>query len=156
MTNWDRTHPAELKVIKDRWQNSPNGQVFRKNYRDENKDHTQGEQLRARLKLRASVLLKYAQGNHPGCINCGVSELAVLTLDHINCNGSKERNGMGGGEYYRKLLKEPIDPTLRILCFNCNWKHVMYGSNFMSFNCEFPVEYYQDILNGEKNGNTQP
>ncbi len=56
------------------------------------------------------------------CKCCGESKLAFLTIDHINNDGGQKRreSGMVGGRFYKHLLKSPVDPTLQVLCWNCN------------------------------------
>jgi hypothetical protein len=56
------------------------------------------------------------------CVCCGESKLAFLTLDHIHNDGGKRRKSGEalGTRFYKRLLKVPVDPTLQVLCWNCN------------------------------------
>jgi hypothetical protein len=62
------------------------------------------------------------------CVACGEIDYDVLTIDHINNDGSKERSRtgkvrLGGSTLYRKLRKLgfPRD-RYQLLCCNCNWR----------------------------------
>lgn len=55
------------------------------------------------------------------CYCCGETRIAFLTIDHINNDGHVRKKVEGaGGQFYRRLLKAPVDPTLRASCYNCN------------------------------------
>ncbi|KKN08420.1 hypothetical protein LCGC14_1056890 [marine sediment metagenome] len=58
------------------------------------------------------------------CACCGETEIAFLTLDHVNGDGNKRRElkGITGVRFYRILRQQgyPTDPPLQVLCFNCN------------------------------------
>jgi hypothetical protein len=65
------------------------------------------------------------------CVACGVTELAVLTLDHVNNDGAEERrNGTRGFSWYGKLLKEGLRDDLQVLCANCQSRKRNYGGDF--------------------------
>ena len=64
------------------------------------------------------------------CKCCGESNVAFLSIDHINNDGgSKRRSGehKGGGAFYKKLRRAPVDPTLQVLCYNCNFGRRVTG-----------------------------
>ena len=56
------------------------------------------------------------------CFCCGEDRVAFLTLDHTDDDGAGRRKSGegGGGQLYKRLLKAPLDPTLRVACYNCN------------------------------------
>ncbi len=61
----------------------------------------------------------------PKCARCGIEDPDVLTIDHINNNGSEERkqNGLIGGlSSYLYLKRNNYPPGFQVLCFNCNYK----------------------------------
>lgn len=74
-------------------------------------------------KAKADVISKYTQGamccQHPGC---GEARIECLTVEHVNQDGAARRRNKEwrGSGVYRKLLKNPIDPTIHILCGSCN------------------------------------
>lgn len=61
------------------------------------------------------------------CSICGVNDMDILTIDHIDQNGSehkKENNyvGKGSNGFYRWLRRNGFPEGFRTLCFNCNIK----------------------------------
>lgn len=57
------------------------------------------------------------------CECCGETHIAFLTIDHINHDGQELRNTgkqTGGGSFYKRLRRQPRDPSLQVMCFNCN------------------------------------
>lgn len=59
------------------------------------------------------------------CSICGIDDFDVLTVDHINCGGTKHRKSFknyDGQAIYRWLIKNDFPEGFRILCRNCNWK----------------------------------
>ena len=74
-----------------------------------------------------------------GVCPCGESDIACLTIDHINDDGATERKKMGyrnksgGGEPMYRWLRRfgfPRD-KYQLLCFNCQWKKKAYGPGFL-------------------------
>ncbi len=64
------------------------------------------------------------------CACCGETELAFLTIDHIDGGGCKHRRSlnMGAGvQFYRKLLREGCPSGYQVLCFNCNMGRAVNG-----------------------------
>ncbi len=62
-----------------------------------------------------------------GCNCCGVQELAFLTIDHVNSDGSTHRQetGLTGDKMYRFLINNPKSDDYQVLCWNCNLaKHI--------------------------------
>ena len=62
------------------------------------------------------------------CVDCGITELSVLTLDHKFNDGASDRKLIGGsGVILYKYLKDnsyPNKDRYQVLCMNCNWKKV--------------------------------
>lgn len=58
-----------------------------------------------------------------GVCECGESNIIILTVHHINNNGSKHRSELsvvGGYEFYRSILKSDDFQNLQCRCFSCN------------------------------------
>jgi hypothetical protein len=57
------------------------------------------------------------------CTCCGERHVAFLTIDHVAHDGQELRDTgvhSGGGSFYKKLSKLPVQSGLRVLCYNCN------------------------------------
>ena len=74
-------------------------------------------------KLRRQVIEAY--GGECAC--CGEREPCFLTLDHINGGGTAHRKTIHG-KVYAELRRRGFPSGYRILCWNCNWAHRLYGS----------------------------
>jgi hypothetical protein len=71
------------------------------------------------VRMKQAVMDKYGGA----CVCCGERKVAFLTIDHANDDGQELRKAKihrGGRSFYRWLLRRPIDPTLRVMCWNCN------------------------------------
>jgi len=83
---------------------------------------------RSRLRGRIEVLSHYGKGKKAVCRwrGCQVSDLDMLTLDHVLNNGShpNQRNGFrAGGQTMRAtLVKLGWPKTFQTLCWNHQWK----------------------------------
>jgi hypothetical protein len=82
----------------------------------------------ARKKLKIRVLSHYSNGNIR-CKRCGITDIDVLTIDHINSNGAVERRQLkslgarkGGWNFYVWLEKHNYPSGYQVLCMNCQWK----------------------------------
>ncbi len=61
----------------------------------------------------------------PGCRNCGETELAFLTIDHIDGSGNRDRKlnkNNAGKTLYKKLINTDFPLGYQCLCWNCNYK----------------------------------
>lgn len=61
------------------------------------------------------------------CVCCGETEISMLTIDHINEDGSEHRNEINGGfgrhksiNIYVWLRKNNFPTGFQVLCYNCN------------------------------------
>jgi hypothetical protein len=70
------------------------------------------------VRIKNDVMQRYGGE----CFCCGEGRVAFLTLDHMNDDGARRRKygEGGGGQLYKRLLREALDPTLRVACYNCN------------------------------------
>lgn len=69
-------------------------------------------------KRQKDIIRKYEVIKKYGgiCSCCGEKEVLFLTIDHINNDGNKDRDGY----FYNRLYKNDIRSDLQVLCFNCN------------------------------------
>lgn len=75
---------------------------------------------RSRIKVRRDMIIAYGGK----CCSCGINDIDVLDIDHIDNNGAIDRkNHLHGYNLYRYLKKLgwPKD-NFQLLCKNCNWK----------------------------------
>lgn len=87
--------------------------------------------VRKRDEARALVLAAYGPDGKAACHHCGLDELIVLDLDHVNGGGKEHRErlskGKGGDHFYRALVRVfeetgewPRDVEMQTLCANCH------------------------------------
>lgn len=78
-------------------------------------------QFERRQQLKAAAMNYYSNGK---CSKCGISDLDVLTIDHINNDGGDlRRQGHDlTKDIYVKLMREGYPSGYDVLCFNCNVK----------------------------------
>jgi len=79
-------------------------------------------QARCNRKLKQTVLDHYC-GEPARCVLCGIDDLRILTIDHVDGGGKKHRSSHklhGGPDFYRWLRDQEFPPGYRVLCFNCN------------------------------------
>ena len=73
-------------------------------------------------KIKHEAMSHYSDGE-PECAICNIRDIRVLTIDHINGNGSQHRKELkivGGVKFYHWLRRNGYPEGYRILCFNCN------------------------------------
>jgi hypothetical protein len=62
------------------------------------------------------------------CACCGETELAFLTIDHINGGGCKHRKENGFGSLYGWLKRNGYPEGFQVLCMNCNLGKYLCGA----------------------------
>lgn len=87
--------------------------------------HDQHRAYNADIKL--AVLTHYGPNGKLQCAwpDCSVTDVDMLSLDHINNDGATERNqsrGGGGQPLYRKLYLHGFLNGYQTLCHNHQWK----------------------------------
>lgn len=86
------------------------------------------ERSRRYAKERADRYKREVIDHYGGyCACCHEAEVAFLTIDHVDGNGSAHRTelfgknkGKGGMAFYRWLIKNSFPGGFQVLCFNCN------------------------------------
>ena len=74
------------------------------------------------LPLKTEVMAYYSQSTPPECVRCGISDIEVLQLDHIDNNGGGRNRSIGGWRLYQRLKDEGYPENYQVLCANCNLK----------------------------------
>ena len=57
------------------------------------------------------------------CARCGFDDPRALQIDHINGNGTQERQNFSQYKYYKHVLERILlgSKDYQLLCANCNW-----------------------------------
>ena len=68
------------------------------------------------------------------CVMCGETDEVVLTVDHINDDGSSRRRAgeKKGLSFYRWIEDNDYPNDLQVLCRNCNWRKYMQNVQRLS------------------------
>lgn len=88
--------------------------MCRRPYRNNNYQQRQKEKV-----------FRHYSGNYPSCARCGITDLDVLCIDHINDDGNAHRKSIGvpsGTRFYQWLINHNFPSGYQVLCFNCNMK----------------------------------
>ena len=76
--------------------------------------------------LKNEVYGHYCKDNIPKCELCGITDLDMLVLDHVDDNGAEHRRIVGGGGYNMNLWLRrndyPSEWKMQVLCCNHNNK----------------------------------
>lgn len=94
-------------------------------YREKHKEEVANKMKQWHIKyheaLKIEVFSHYSKDGGLECARCGVIDIDVLCLDHINGNGGG-RIRRGGWLLYRQLRKQGFPEGYQVLCANCNLK----------------------------------
>jgi hypothetical protein len=91
---------------------------------------SQNQAKQQKVDMKKAAVEHYSAGKME-CARCGIDDIDVLTIDHIDQGGAKHRrdNGIAGSNsrtgttYFARWLKQNgYPPGYRVLCFNCNIK----------------------------------
>ena len=107
-------HKEEIKTYMKKWR--AENKERRREYYWNNRDKDLRGQKRYRRRIKAEVLTYYG-GNKLRCIKCGVGDLRVLSIDHIDGGGT--RKGEWGTNFYLRLRKDGFPDGYQTLCMNC-------------------------------------
>lgn len=72
------------------------------------------------LEYRINVINHYSNGKNC-CARCGIDDIRVLDIDHINNNGAEERKRLKQLNLIWWIVKNNYPTGYQILCRNCNW-----------------------------------
>ena len=81
--------------------------------------------LRQKVRVERDKIkvLTYYGGGSCGCVKCGESRLACLTIDHMNGRETTEHEDkkLHGKALYNWLRKNDYPQGYQTLCMNCQW-----------------------------------
>lgn len=123
-TLWARKHPEVALAIHYRYVKKHPEKTKQWSHNAYYKDHEATKAKRRIENQRYRVLWKKQVVEAYGgkCICCGESEIAFLTIEHLNHDGLKHRTAMGGwNRHYFDIIKQNFPKIYTILCMNCNW-----------------------------------
>jgi len=92
-------------------------------YAKSNRNKNNASSTKSRLKLKTKVFVHYCGGKIQ--CKCGVNDLYLLTIDHINGGGNEHRKQIGrktGYNFYRWLKNNNYPDGFQVLCFNCQYR----------------------------------
>lgn len=97
-------------------------------WKSQNPDRVLEKDKRYRNKLRQEAIEHYGGK----CACCGETNIAFLTLDHIDGCGNQHRRSLfganvSGNAFYRKMRALGYPSGLQVLCWNCNMAKAHYG-----------------------------
>jgi hypothetical protein len=114
---WYLEHKDEMRERSKAWAKTPAGRLNSIERSNRWRIKYAGHDKAKRRENRIKVISTY--GGKCSC--CSESEIAFLTIDHINGNGREDRKKYNDNLYgYLLKLTEPRK-DLRVLCMNCNW-----------------------------------
>ncbi len=119
------------------FRNKDKKKQYDKLYRKTNQEHikvqrhnyflTNQEQIKEKYskyckELKAEILNYYSNKEYPGCVRCGIKDIDVLCIDHINGGGNRERQQHKIKNIYKWLKRKNLPEGYQTLCANCNLK----------------------------------
>ena len=103
--------------------------ILNKRWREENRERYNAMKMLYRDRTKKKTLLEYSHNGKIECKYCGITDIDVLVLDHIEDNGAEHRKQIGisgrssaGTGTYEALKREGYPKGLQVLCANCNTK----------------------------------
>lgn len=91
-----------------------------------NRKNNPGTQQKYVLRIKAEVLGHYGPGGRAECSwkGCTVDDIDMLSLDHVDNDGAKDRKlrGSGGIRIYLRVKREGYPGGYQTLCHNHQWK----------------------------------
>ena len=130
----DKSAGSHLGILSDNSGYSPEHyQANKGHFAMVNKLYHQANRTRRLLRRRESdrilkvdVLTFYSVNGTHQCVKCGIADVDVLNIDHINGGGRKHREEISGNalgqNLYRWLKRNDYPNGYQTLCANCNLK----------------------------------
>lgn len=107
-----------------RWNSKESSKELKRKYYKDNRQHILIRNIKHNANFKLEVLTHYST-NPPCCAKCGITDIDVLTIDHISGGGSAHKKILGGSlgrKLYLWLKYNGFPAGYQVLCFNCNFK----------------------------------
>jgi hypothetical protein len=98
---------------------TPNGRANQARYRDKYRQEIRDRQRQERINIKIKLFSLLGDK----CSQCGIKDIRVLQIDHINGNGRKDRGNLNPKDFYRYAFNKVKNGNkeYQLLCANCNW-----------------------------------
>ncbi len=71
---------------------------------------------------RKNKIIEHYSNSTMKCSKCGISDIRVLSIDHIKGKGNKHRKEVGcGANLYNWIIKNNFPDGFQVLCMNCQF-----------------------------------
>jgi hypothetical protein len=119
---WTQKNPDYWRLLGNARKKTPKSKAKAAEYGKRPDVKARAQQARIELKLQ--VLSHYGKNEKLECCwpDCGVTDLDLLTLDHQNNDGAKDRKQ---GNLYRRVRNAGFPTGFQTLCWNHQWKKQM-------------------------------
>lgn len=116
---WRQNHPEYYQNIGNKYKDNPEYKWNQAEY--QRRDEVKQRAWVARLNLKIEILSHYGLEGKLQCCwtGCEIDDIDLLTLDHLNNDGAKDRKG---GDFYRKVRAAGFQALYQTLCWNHQWK----------------------------------
>lgn len=91
-------------------------QVYARRYSKSHRELMRKREIQQKYKVKSQVFKKLGGR----CQRCGIDDIRVLQVDHVNGSGIQDRKKGNGYSYYRRI-RDDISGKYQLLCANCNW-----------------------------------
>lgn len=99
---------------------------YLRKYHVTNKQELNSKDRDRQRQLKYTVLSHYSLVQYPKCAHCGIIDIDVLCIDHIDNNGCAHRKQPDVGyNFYNWLVRNNYPEGYQTLCYNCNMKKRM-------------------------------
>ena len=109
-------HKKKIYDHKFYLKNEERYKILHKNYILKNKEKLK-RKSKSYLLNKRKELVKKLGGK---CVKCGIGDIRVLQVDHINGGGNKERISFTPTQRRNMIMKDD-GSKYQLLCANCNW-----------------------------------
>lgn len=101
--------------------------LYNDNYRAMHREELRLAAIEWRAKLKLEILQHYSPNDKLCCSweNCSVTDIDMLTLDHVNDDGAEHRRQLGdkgGTGTYLAIKQAGFPQGFQTLCWNHQWK----------------------------------